>query len=199
MGWRVARSLDTLLEQINELAPSRSTISDGSIGDAAHATRDSDHNPWCGPGVVTARDYTHDPDAGADMHKIAEALRQSRDPRIKYVIWDKRMFSSYPTSTSSAWEWRPYTGINLHTQHMHVSVNCAASQDSTVRWNIQQQEKDWFDMADKEDLKKIVKEAVDAATKDIKAELVRQRKLLAVGEERAYEPAKVNIKSAIPD
>ena len=44
MAWRVARSLDVLLGQLNALAPERSKASDGSIGDAAHASRSSDHN-----------------------------------------------------------------------------------------------------------------------------------------------------------
>lgn len=89
MTWRVAKSLDKLLSQINTLAPNRSTLSDGSIGDAAHATTDSDHNPHVKDGdmgVVTARDFTHDPMTGADMERITEALRKSKDTRIKYCL-----------------------------------------------------------------------------------------------------------------
>jgi hypothetical protein len=51
MAWRVARSLEVLLGQFNAACPGRSKASDGSIGDAAHATRDSDHKPWYGPGI----------------------------------------------------------------------------------------------------------------------------------------------------
>ncbi|HKV33547.1 MAG TPA: hypothetical protein VJP89_04485, partial [Pyrinomonadaceae bacterium] len=61
MAWRVAKSLLRLREQINELAPNRSKASDGTIGDAAHASRKSDHNPWVKDGsigVVTAMDIT---------------------------------------------------------------------------------------------------------------------------------------------
>ena len=45
-AWIVAPSLDALLAQLNALAPGRSRASDGSIGDAAHAARTSNHNPW---------------------------------------------------------------------------------------------------------------------------------------------------------
>lgn len=133
MAWRVARSLDTLCHQIDECWPRRSRASDGSIGDAAHATRNSDHNPWLvigGKGVVTARDFTHDPDCGFDAHAFAERLRLSRDPRIKYVISDRRLFSS----TLRPWEWRPYNGTNPHDKHTHVSVVADRRCDDTRPW-----------------------------------------------------------------
>ena len=59
MAWRLARSLETLRAQINALSPNRSKASDGTIGDAAHSARTSDHNPD-GGGVVRALDLTHD-------------------------------------------------------------------------------------------------------------------------------------------
>lgn len=183
MGWRVALSLEVLLEQLNEAAPFRSKISDGSIGDPAHSSRESDHNP--NPlGVVCARDFTHDPANNADMNEWAEALRASRDPRIKYVIWNRRIFSS----TEAPWIWRAYSGINPHDHHMHVSVQ--GNYDLPRKWATPQQ-KEWSDLATEAEFKKIVNEAVDNAVKKVKEELVRQRKLLAVGEERAYDPKKV--------
>lgn len=126
VAWRVADSLGVLLKQINQLAPGRSKVSDGSIGDAAHQSRESDHNPWVldppGPNVVTARDFTHDPKNGADMAVVSEALRRSKDPRIKYCIFNGRIFSSYPVGGVPAWTWRKYTGSNPHKTHMHLSV-----------------------------------------------------------------------------
>ncbi|QWF78691.1 hypothetical protein [Amycolatopsis sp. CA-230715] len=138
MTWRVARALDTLLSQLNARAPARSRASDGSIGDAAHATRDSDHNPWYrpgnGPGVVTARDFTHDPAAGLDGHWLADALVRSRDPRIKYVIWNRRIIDS--RAQYGAWQWKPYTGTNPHTKHVHLSVMPDGRADDTRAWNL---------------------------------------------------------------
>lgn len=123
MAWRVARSITKLFDQLNEVAPNRSKASDGTIGDAAHAQTNSDHNPRliAGAGttpVVTAGDFTHDPQHGADMAAISEALRRSRDRRIKYVIFNRRIFSA----TNTPWTWRTYSGASAHTEHMHVSV-----------------------------------------------------------------------------
>jgi hypothetical protein len=168
MSWRVAKSLDKLLSQINLLAPNRSTVSDGSVGDAAHATTDSDHNPHVKDGdmgIVTARDFTHDPVPGADMHRITEKLRQSKDVRIKYVIWDNRMFSSYSTSTHAPFTWRPYSGSNPHTKHAHVSVQPAKNlYDDTRSWSVPQPVKVWHLKATKDGTtKEVVRKSWDTA------------------------------------
>lgn len=138
MAWRVARSLDVLLGQVNEAAPRRSKVSDGAIGDAAHASRDSDHNPWiskAGKGVVTARDFTHDPAGGLDCDALAAALVRSRDPRIKYIIWNRRILSG--ARGPSPWVWRPYSGTNPHSKHLHLSVESTSDRFDDARgWAI---------------------------------------------------------------
>jgi lysozyme family protein len=127
---RIAKSLAVLRDQVNARWPNRSKVSDGWIGDPAHAARASDHNPNA-TGVVTALDITHDPAHGVDAGKIAETLRQHKDPRIKYVISNSRIFSS----KVSPWQWRPYTGANAHTKHVHVSVDAdPALYDSAATW-----------------------------------------------------------------
>lgn len=122
MTWRVAESLEVLRKQLNFAFPNRSKLSDGSIGDAAHASRSSDHNPYLkdskGVGIVSARDFTHDPKGGLDCNWLARQLVKSRDPRIKYIIWNKQICSS----KQQAWVWRPYSGINAHQHHLHLSV-----------------------------------------------------------------------------
>jgi hypothetical protein len=138
VSWRTAKALLQLRREANAYRPGRSTVSDGTIGDADHQTRTSDHNPWVPPpagGVVTAMDITDD--AGTLTKELAEILRAGRDPRIKYVIGERRMFSSYPTSSAPAWTWRPYSGANAHTSHMHVSVQPQPDLfDSTAPWGI---------------------------------------------------------------
>ena len=122
MAYRIAKSLDKMRAQFNQHSPGRNKASDGWIGDAAHASTTSDHNPWVkdgSMGVVTALDITHDPKNRVDTWAIAEHLRQKRDPRVKYVISNKRIFSS----TTSPWTWRTYTGSNPHSSHIHVSVH----------------------------------------------------------------------------
>lgn len=123
--WRLAQSLKHLKRQVDRGAPGRRRDSDGAIGDAAHATRNSDHNPWVldgGEGVVTALDITHDPAGGCDAGALAEAIRASRDRRVKYVIWNRRIASASVVGGVPAWEWRPYSGRNPHTRHVHISV-----------------------------------------------------------------------------
>jgi hypothetical protein len=130
MGWRVAKSLLTLREQVDAMAPGRSKANDGTIGDPAHQARKSDHNPDAN-GVVTAMDVTNDPAHGADAGAIAEMLRLSKDRRIKYVISNRRIFSSLV----SAWQWRPYDGMNAHIEHVHISViDDPTIYDDTTQW-----------------------------------------------------------------
>lgn len=130
--WRVARSLNILLDQLNALAPRRNKASDGSIGDTNHQNRASDHNPWYGPGIVTARDFTHDPAGGLSCHDVANTLAAYRDPRVKYVIWNRRIMSGNPGP--SPWVWRAYSGTNPHTSHLHLSVVASPACDSTAAW-----------------------------------------------------------------
>lgn len=134
MAWRLAKSLETLRSNVNAKWPNRSKDSDGTIGDESHQSSNSDHNPWVqdgGQGVVTAMDITHDPANGLSSQKLAEALIASRDPRIKYVISNRKIASS----EASPWQWRDYDGKNPHNHHVHISAKSEkASYDSTAGW-----------------------------------------------------------------
>ena len=136
MAWRLAESLKVFRDAVNARFPGRAKVSDGTIGDAAHASRPSDHNPDP-DGVVKALDITTDPDDGANTEALAEHLRQTRDPRLKYVIAAGRMFSSYAAHGVPAWTWRPYTGTNPHVRHFHLSVQKdAAHYDDRAPWKL---------------------------------------------------------------
>jgi hypothetical protein len=165
--WRVAKSLLVLRDQIKAAYPG--TPNPGFIGDAAHASRDSDHNPWVDDpasslNVVTAGDWYKDLEAGFSSAGFAEILRLRRDPRIKYVISERRIFRSYGKTVNGKYyapfTWAPYPGDNPHTGHTHVSVLADKAQyDDTRRWLITvlprpgdtpaqpPASKDWFDMA----------------------------------------------------
>lgn len=116
--------------------PGRNKRSDGTIGDADHQSRTSDHNPWVPPpngGVVTAIDITHDPANGLDSRDLAEYLRKlgaKGDRRIKYIISHKRI-----TSGERQWKWGSYSGSNPHTSHVHLSVSSKYYDDSNS-WGI---------------------------------------------------------------
>lgn len=139
MTWRLAHSLVVLRDEADAVAPGRSRASDGTIGDAAHASRSSDHNPYIkdqnGVGVVRALDLTHDPDGGLDSYLLAEEVRQlgaAGDPRIRYVISNGRI-----ASPRDGWAWRRYHGPNAHSEHVHVSVvEDQAGYDSTRPWGL---------------------------------------------------------------
>lgn len=183
MTTRLATSLVTLRTQIDEAFPDRSTVSDGWIGDPAHATRPSHHNPNA-LGVVCAIDLTDDPEHGADMAAITEAIRVSRDERVTYVIFSGRMFSSYDSSTGrKAWEWGPYTGINAHEAHAHISSADPANYDDDEWWQIGEEIP-----VTKEELRKIIRE-------EVRAIVAEERKVLAVGKtQKNYDPDKVNLR-----
>lgn len=137
MVWKVCPSLETLHGQLNQLAPSRSRVSDGSIGDAAHATRSSDHNPHLylrGMHWVSARDWTNDPRGGLDCTKLATSLISSRDSRIKYLIWDGRICAG--AAGPSPWRWRSYSGTNPHRAHLHLSVVDGAGALDPRAWQL---------------------------------------------------------------
>jgi Putative peptidoglycan binding domain len=121
--WRLARALVALRDGVNARWPHRDKRSDGTIGNAEHATRVSDHNPHivvAGMGVVRALDTDVD---GIDAAWYAEQLRllgAAGDARLTgggYVIFNKRItrrdFSG----------WNVYTGRNPHTSHVHVSLS----------------------------------------------------------------------------
>lgn len=126
MKWKLNPELVKLRAQIDKAYPNRDTSWDGWIGDTAHSAKKSDHNPDEN-GIVNAIDITHDPENGCDAGKIAEALRLSKDPRLKYCIWNRRIFSS----VVRPWVWRVYKGENPHDHHVHVSVGGDA-----VPWKI---------------------------------------------------------------
>jgi hypothetical protein len=127
-----------LRDQVDEIAPGRSTASDGLKGDAEHAARQSDHNPHfvlgVGAEIVTALDLTHDPAHGFDSYRFAEALRLNRDRRIKYVISNGRTFSSYGSPARKAWTWGTYDGTDPHINHVHVSVLDQPISDTDTPW-----------------------------------------------------------------
>jgi hypothetical protein len=132
--WREAAALEKLLIQVNQKYPNRSKLSDGELGDTAHAARVSDHNPNA-DGVVTALDITNDPAHGLISRQLAEALVASKDKRIKYIISNRQIAAG--RLGPDPWHWRKYSGLNPHEHHMHISVlGDKADYDDTTEWNL---------------------------------------------------------------
>lgn len=134
MAWRVANSLLKLRDQVNAKWPGRSKESDGTIGNAEHSSRESDHNPDPN-GVVCAMDITHDPAHGFNSYTFADAMLKRQDARVKYIISNRRIGAG-PTGQSPG-VWRPYHGKNPHDHHCHISVmGDPAHYDNATDWNI---------------------------------------------------------------
>lgn len=138
MAWRLADALVTLRAQVNANWPNRSKNSDGTIGDEAHASRSSDHNPWVrdgAVGIVTGMDLTHDPASGFDSYAFANMLLKNQDSRLKYIISNRRIGSG--PAGPQAGVWRAYTGKNAHDHHCHISVMSDKGRyDGDRPWNI---------------------------------------------------------------
>lgn len=125
---RLSKSVVQLREQADNAYPSRKRNSDGTIGDAKHSTRKSDHNPDPNSGIVRALDLDADFDEQASTAAyVADQIRIAArtDKRIAYVIFDRKI-----ASARSLWRWRKYTGINPHTKHIHISFTKAGDTDS---------------------------------------------------------------------
>lgn len=113
------------LRDANLRWPTRLKVSDGILGDASHQARASDHN------LGLAVDITHDVKSGCTGELIAGLA--VTDPRVTYVIWDRRIFNRDKAFSGSGW--RPYKGANPHTHHVHVSVRAdARGDDSPWPW-----------------------------------------------------------------
>ena len=137
MANRIAKSLDKLRDQVTAAYPGRAIDSDGWIASAAHhaANPSSDHEADS-RGIVHAIDFTHDPAHGFNSYAFADFMLSQRDPRIKYVISNRRIGGddSYAKRNArKAWTWYPYNGSNPHDKHVHVSCN-KANEDDDHDW-----------------------------------------------------------------
>lgn len=125
MAWFLSPALVRLRAEINTLWPHRDRASDGSIGDASHSARRSDHNPdYQAGGIVRAIDVDEDGIPAWDV-----VARVIADPRTAYVIYEGRIWEN-PAAFPGRGYWRTYSGPNPHSQHFHVSVRRGTRWDS---------------------------------------------------------------------
>jgi hypothetical protein len=139
-AWRVVNSLNKLNEQIRAYAPravppATNVDSWGSIADNVHSTS-SDHYPHYygalgSTAVVCARDFPHAPGLGLDGGVVTEHMRQVRDSRVQYIIFNRRI-----TGVNYGWQWHTYIGDDPHNTHFHVSCVHSAIADSTAAWSL---------------------------------------------------------------
>jgi len=129
--WQVSAPIELLATMVEKTWPDKHPT-DGTVASQRHDANNprSDHRPKpvTGPGIVRAIDIGEVIEDQGET--LTELLRASRDPRIRYVIHEGRLFSSYDHSDGPAWEWRPYRGGNEHLDHVHVSILATADTDA---------------------------------------------------------------------
>lgn len=132
--WTLSGALDTLADQIEAEWPD-SEGADGTVASKNHdaTSPGSDHRPrpLTGAGIVRAIDIG----GQEEVDDLVEAIRLSRDIRVRYVIRYGRIFSSYLQGSRPAWQWGEYSGSNPHKTHAHVSVLPGADRDTRL-WEI---------------------------------------------------------------
>jgi len=135
---RLCKGGVTLRDQVNRKWRKRDKRSDGWIGDRAHASRVSDHNPNKA-GVVHAIDIDENMGKGRNRNgrtakRLANQLLEYASSglpgakRLKYVVYENRIASG--TYRKTFWSWRH--GNWGHTAHIHVSFTSAADRDGTI-------------------------------------------------------------------
>ena len=136
MAWKNAPAIESLKAAVlSAYTPAvRKSTYVGTVGDAAHAARKSDHNPN-GRGYVCAIDVGFEDETQDDL--FVQALVRAKDPRLSYIISDGKMWRSYAKPGIPAWTAAKYSGPNPHKRHVHVSV----SQDprlymDAARWSV---------------------------------------------------------------
>lgn len=128
MTWRPSSSITVLVRQLDELYPDR-TKPDWILGDRKHASRRSDHNPDR-HGIVRAIDIRAG--GGFDPQWLFDLLMETQDPRVSYVIHNRRWYRSYQYGAYIPWSVIPYQR-DPHSHHIHLSVR---TNDSTLPWEL---------------------------------------------------------------
>jgi len=145
--WILVACLAKLRDEFNTIAPFRSKASDGTIGDPAHATRVSDHNPD-ETGTVPVRDadrvnevHAIDVDVdlavpGLSMEDVVQLLlsrcRSGAEQRLRYIIYGRRIWEA-----DNDWGQRVYLGPNPHDKHAHFSASyVSALEASKAPWHL---------------------------------------------------------------
>lgn len=124
-----------LRSEFNTEAPNRDKGADGWIGDPAHQTHVSDHNPDS-QGRVLAIDidttgpwpngYTLD----TYVNYIIERCRSGEEDRIEYIIRNRKIFER-----DNDYNAREYDGDDPHTNHAHFSArHDHTGQNSKGEW-----------------------------------------------------------------
>lgn len=131
MAWRLAKSLSRLSSEIRANFPG-TTI--WTIGDQAHQSGYSDHNPNSDD-VVCAIDVKGD--GGLNLASFVGQLLSNPNPNLRYVIHKRKIYSRIRNFNGVA-----YNGPSPHDDYVHVSVGngpdgrSTSNYDNSESWGI---------------------------------------------------------------
>lgn len=135
-AWVRVKWINPLFEAVDTVAPNRQHGQDGTIGDLAHASGVSGHNPDDTAGVRAERTdadtipevRANDVDArGVDMEAVVQAVLNgpaAERNRLIYIIYNRRIWQK-----SNGWKEGRYTGDDPHDTHSHWSGDPASDED----------------------------------------------------------------------
>jgi len=151
MAWVLTSGLSAFRGELNEVFPGRDKSTDGSVGDLAHQTGSSGHNPdrtgkaefKDGDALdeVRAVDIDRDlvPGSKTDwmlvlIRWLIEGMRAERwgkSQPFRYIIYRPAGGSvSYIWHVNTGWASRVYTGSNPHDKHAHFSGGWSQAADN---------------------------------------------------------------------
>lgn len=151
-SWVLVPCLEQLRTELNAIAPNRDKSSDGTIGDAAHQSRTSDHNADEVGAVpiydADSKNEVHAIDLDVDLREanltmemvIQHILSRCRldndhpdnEPRLRYIIYNRRIWEA------PEWRQQTYTGDNPHDKHAHFSAEYVTSLEAdTSSWRLE--------------------------------------------------------------
>jgi len=142
MAWVLTKGLTTVRSEFNAVFPGRDKASDGSVGDLAHQTGSSGHNPdRTGKAEYKdgdALDEVRAIDVDRDLVKgstidwmelvvqyLVKKARAGGYIPFRYIIYKGRIWAR-----SDGWKTRTYTGANKHDKHAHFSGDYTQTADN---------------------------------------------------------------------
>lgn len=133
-------------DQLNKRFPNRDKSSEGTIGDIAHQSTSSSHNPdesgnpefsdHDNVDEVRAADFDKDLRAtdGTTMEQVVQLwITKARSGEmwwVRYFIYNKRIWHK-----GDGYKTRVYTGSNPHTDHVHVNSDFTQKADIVTGTN----------------------------------------------------------------
>lgn len=126
MAWHLAPSLVRNREWNRKKWPGQLNSMDGSIGDAAHASTVSDHNPNS-RNSVNAIDEDE-----RGIHMPTWIVAGIVHPSTNYLIYEKHIYS-----LRYLFKRRAYTGRQPHDKHGHLSIQqTVKAEQSKTEWGV---------------------------------------------------------------